>query len=118
MERKIVFSGKIQPGISKDRNCLDIICIINDFEIKKEMKQILFLAAMKILPAYKRNKDILFHLESFKRNGRIYPEFSTSKYVQKVINQVKELSDEEFKKNVEKLIVFVSENNIEFKYDE
>lgn len=118
MERKVVYSGKIQPGISKDRNCLDIINTINKFKMKKEMKQILFLATMKILPAYKRNKDILFHLESFARNGRVYPEFSTSKYVQKVINQVKELSDEDFEKYVKKLIKIVESKNIEFKYDE
>ena len=24
MERKIVYSGKIQPGISKDQNCIEI----------------------------------------------------------------------------------------------
>ena len=118
MERKIVYSGKIQPGISKDQNCRDIINIINSYKIKKEMKQILFLATMKILPAYKRNKDILFHLESFKRNGRIYPEFSTSKYVQNVINEVKKISDEDFEIYVQKLIHFVTENNIEFKYEE
>ena len=88
MERKVVYSGKIQPGISKSSHCLEIINTINEFKIKKEMKQILFLAVMKILPAYKRNKDILFHLESFKRNGRVFPEFSTSKYVQKVIDEV------------------------------
>ena len=65
MERKMVYSGKIQPGISKSQNCKDIITKINEYKMKKEMKQILFLAVMKILPAYKRNKDILFHLESF-----------------------------------------------------
>ena len=118
MERKVVYSGKIQPGISKSHNCKDIINIINTYKMKKEMKQILFLAVMKILPAYKRNKDILFHLESFKRNGRIYPEFSTSEYVQKVINEVKIISDEDFEKYVEYLIEFVKINNIEFKYDE
>ena len=87
MERKVVYSGKIKPGISKDHNCLEIINIINEYKMKKEMKQILFLAAMKILPAYKRNQDILFHLESFKKNGGIFPEFSTSKYIQKVIDR-------------------------------
>jgi hypothetical protein len=118
MERKVIYSGKIKPGISKDRNCLEIINRINEFKLKKEMKQILFLATMKILPAYKRNKDILFHLESFKRNGRIYPEFSTSKYVQKVIDNLKTLSDEEFELNVDKTIRYVKKNNIEFKYEE
>lgn len=118
MERKVVYSGKIKPGISKDQNCEDIINIINQYKMNKEMKKILFLAAMKILPAYKKNKDILFHLESFKKNGAIYPEFSTSKYIQKVINDVKLISNEDFENYVEKLIKFVTENNIEFKYEE
>lgn len=118
MERKVVFTGKIQPGISKSQNCLEIITEINKFKIKKEMKEILFLAVMKIFPADKRNKDIIFHLESFKRNGRIYPEFSTSDYVQNIINEVKMLSDEDFKKYVEKLIEFVSINNVEFRFEE
>ena len=73
---------------------------------------------MKILPAYKRNKDILFHLETFARNGRVYPEYSTSQYIQKVINEVKMLSDEDFKYYVDKLVAYVRRNNIEFKYDE
>nr|MBP3680532.1 hypothetical protein [Clostridia bacterium] len=114
MDRKVIFAGKIQPGISKSKNCLEIINEINTFKIKKEMKEILFLAVMKIFPDDKRNKDIIFHLESFKRNGRIYPEFSSSKYVQNIINEVKQLSDEDFKKYVEKLIEFVTINEIEF----
>lgn len=115
MDRKVIFAGKIQPGISKSKNCLEIINEINTFKIKKEMKEILFLAVMKIFPDDKRNKDIIFHLESFKRNGRIYPEFSSSKYVQNIINEVKQLSDEDFKKHVEKLIEFVTINEIEFR---
>lgn len=118
MERKVVFAGKIQPGISKGQNCLEIINEINKFKIKKEMKEILFLAVMKIFPADKRNKDIIFHLESFKRNGRVYPEFSTSKYIQNVINEIKLLSDEDFNKYLEKLIEFVSANNVEFRFEE
>ncbi len=118
MERKVIYSGKIKPGISKSNNCLDIINTINSYKMKKEMKQILFLAVMKILPAYKRNKDILFHLESFRRNGKIYPEFSTSDYIQKTINEVKEVDNDDFEYYVNKLIKFVKDNNIEFKYDE
>ena len=118
MERKVVFAGKIKPGISKAQNSLQIITEINKYKIKKEMKEILFLAVMKIFPEDKRNKDILFHLESFKRNGRIYPEFSSSKYVQNIINEVKLISDEDFKIYVGKCIDFVISNNIEFRFDE
>ena len=118
MERKVVYSGKLQHGISKDQNCLEIINIINEYPIKKEMKQILFLAAMKILPAYKKNKDILFHLDAFARNGRIYPEYSSSQYIQKVINEVKLISDADFEYYVNKTVNFVRQNNIEFKYEE
>lgn len=115
MERKMVFAGKIKPGISKSMNCLEIINKINTFKIKKEMKQILFLAVMKIFPEDKRTKDIIFHLESFKRNGRIYPEFSSSEYVQNIINQVKLISDEDFASYVERLIDFVKSNEVEFR---
>ena len=115
MDRKVIFAGKIQPGISKSKNCLEIINEINTIKIKKEMKEILFLAVMKIFPEDKRNKDIIFHLESFKRNGRIYPEFSSSKYVQNIINEVKQINDDDFKRYVEKLIEFVTVNEIEFR---
>lgn len=118
MERKVIFTGRITPGISKSKNSLEVINKINSFKLKKEMKEILFLAVMKIFPADKRNKDIIFHLESFKRNGRIYPEFSSSKYVQNVINEVKLIDDEEFKKYVEDLIEFVTVNKIEFRSEE
>ena len=118
MERKVIFTGRIKPGISRSKNSLEIIKKINTFRLKKEMKEILFLAVMKIFPADKRNKDIIFHLESFKRNGRIYPEFSSSEYVQNVINDVKLISDEDFEKYVEKLIEFVTVNKVEFRYEE
>lgn len=118
MDRKVIFTGKIQPGISKSQNSMEIIKKINKFKIKKEMKEILFLAVMKIFPNDKRNKDIIFHLETFKRNGRIYPEYSSSKYVQKIINSVKELTNEEFKMYVEKLIEYVTVHGVEFRCDE
>lgn len=114
MERKVIYSGIIKPGISKSDNCLEIINKINTFKLNKKMKEILFLAVMKIFTAEKKNKDILFHLESFKRNGRVYPEFSSSKYVQKVIDDVKQMEEKEFKKDVDELIKYVNTNNIEF----
>lgn len=118
MERKIVYSGKIQPGISKDQNCIEIFNAINEYQIKKEMKEILFLAVMKILPAYKKNKDILFHLDAFARNGKVYPEHSSSKYIQNMIDEVMILSKEDFEYYVNKLINFVRQKNIEFKFEE
>ena len=118
MERKIVYSGKIQPGISKDQNCIEIFNAINEYQIKKEMKEILFLAVMKILPAYKKNNDILFHLDAFARNGKVYPEHSSSKYIQNMIDEVMILSKEDFEYYVNKLINFVRQKNIEFKFEE
>ncbi len=118
MERKVIYSGKIQPGISKGENCLEIINIINSYKIKKEMKQMLFLAVMKIIPAYKKNKDILFHLESFKNSKKIYPKYSKSKYIQSTIDMVNSLSEENFEKYINNVIEFVKVNNVEFKFDE
>ena len=37
MDRKVIFAGKIQPGISKSKNCLEIINEINTFKIKKKL---------------------------------------------------------------------------------
>lgn len=114
MERKVVFAGKIKPGISKSDNCLDIINAINTFKMKKEMKEILFLATMKIIPSEKRTKDILFHLDSFKQAGKIYPDFSSSSYVQNVIDNVKLLDEKRFQKYIDKLINYVEKNKVEF----
>lgn len=118
MDRKVIFAGKIEPGISKGQNCLEIINQINELKLKKEMKEILFLAVLRIIPAYKKNKDILFHLDAFWKKGKVYPEFSSSEYVQNVINEVKKLDEKDFKRYVEKLIEFVAINNIEFKFEE
>lgn len=115
MERRMIYSGKITPGISKSQNCLQIINQINKLKIKKEMKEMLFLAAMKIFPTEKRNEDIIFHLESFRKNGKIYPEFSSSKYIQNIINEVKLINEDRFQEYIEQLIEYVKNNNIEFK---
>ncbi len=118
MERKLVFSGKIKPEISKSQNYMEIFDIINEYPIKKEMKQLLFLAVMKILPAYKKTSDILFHLDAFAKHGKVFPEYSSSKYIQQIINETNLLSDDDFKYYIDRLINFVRKNSIEFKYDE
>ena len=114
MERRVVYSGKITPEITKSENCLEIINIINEYKINKEMKKILFLAAMKIIPVEKKNEDLIFHLESFQKNEKIYPEVSKSKYIQNVINDIKALDHYAFMDNLNKTIEFVKNEHIEF----
>ena len=114
MERRVVYSGKITPEITKSENCLELINIINEYKINKEMKKILFLAAMKIIPETKKNEDLIFHLESFQKNEKIYPEVSKSKYIQNVINDLKTLEHYVFMDNLNKTIEFVKNEHIEF----
>ena len=61
-----------------------------------------------------KNEDLIFHLESFQKNEKIYPEVSKSKYIQNVINDIKALDHYAFMDNLNKTIEFVKNEHIEF----
>ena len=62
-----------------------LIMEINKFTINKSMKQILLMAALNLLSSVKTTKGLIYQLESFRNQGKIYPEKTKSKYINNTI---------------------------------
>ncbi len=112
MEKRMILSGRIKPGISKSENIKEIIEKINKLKIKKMQKEILFLTSMILLSPIKETTELVSQLKRFKKESRIYPDFSSSKYITNILNDVKKLEKEEFKTEIDELIIYIQENGI------
>lgn len=112
MEKKMILAGKFKPGISKRENIKEIIEKINKLKISKEEREILFLTAMILLPAKKETKEMVNQLKRFKKEGKIYPDFSSSKYISNIIDNVKQIDQEQFQEKTDRLIQYIETNNI------
>lgn len=112
MEKKMILVGKFKPGISRRENIKEIIEKINKLKISKEEREILFLTAMILLPTKKETKEMVNLLKRFKKEGTIYPDFSSSKYISKIIDNVKGIGQEQFQEKTERLIQYIETNNI------
>lgn len=112
MEKKMILVGKFKPGISRKENIKEIIEKINKLKISKEEREILFLTAMILLPTKKETKEMVNLLKRFKKEGTIYPDFSSSKYISNIIDNVKGIGQEQFQEKTERLIQYIETNNI------
>ena len=112
MEKRMILAGKFKPGISKRENIKEIIEKINKLKISKEEREILFLTAMILLAPQKETIELVNQLKRFKKEGTIYPDFSSSKYINKIIDKVKQLEPEQFESKIEGLIEYIEINNV------
>ena len=85
---------------------------INKLKISKEEREILFLTAMILLAPKKETIELVNQLKRFKKEGTIYPDFSSSKYISKIIDKVKQLGPEQFESKIDGLIEYIETNNV------
>lgn len=112
MEKKMILAGKIKPGISKSENIKEIIEKINKLKIGKSEKEILFLASMILLSPKKETIELINQLKRFKKEGTVYPDFSSSRYISNILVEVKQLEKEEFENKIDILIKYIQKNNV------
>lgn len=112
MEKKMILAGKIKPGISKSENIKEIIEKINKLKIGKSEKGILFLASMILLSPKKETIELINQLKRFKKEGTVYPDFSSSRYISNILVEVKQLEKEEFENKIDILIKYIQKNNV------
>lgn len=112
MEKKMILSGKIKPGISKSANINEIINKINRLKIDKIEKEILLLASMILLSPIKKNDELIYQLKKFQKQGEIYPDFSSSKYISRIISEVKKIEKQDLQIKIDELIVYIKDNNV------
>lgn len=112
MEKKMILAGKIKPGISKSENIKEIIDKINKLKIGKSEKEILFLASMILLSPKKETTELINQLKRFKKEGKIYPDFSTSRYISNILSEVNQIGKEELKNKIDILIEYIQKNSV------
>lgn len=92
-----------------------LIMEINKFTINKSMKQILLIASLNLLSPIKTQKALIYQLESFRNQGKVYPERTKSKYINNTIKGIKKLTNSDFTSNINNLINYLSSQNVVIK---
>lgn len=92
-----------------------LIAKINKLSITKPMKQILLIACLNLLSSVKTTKSLIYQLESFRNQGKVYPEKSKSKYINNILKDIKKMSVSDFTNNINNLIHYLDTNNINIK---
>ncbi len=89
-----------------------LILEINKLDINKSMKELLLIASTNLLSPIKTSKGLIYQLDSFKKQGSIFPEKTKSKYLNSIIKDLKSLPESDFIGNIDNLKVFLESNSI------
>ena len=114
MDRQLVLLNNPSQMINKE-TINKLIVEINKLNINKTMKQILLIASLNLLSSVKTTKGLIYQLESFRNQGKIYPEKTRSKYINNIIKTIKSLSISDLTNTINNLINFLTANNVVIK---
>ncbi|MBP3708424.1 MAG: hypothetical protein J6J36_07525 [Clostridia bacterium] len=111
MGKQIIILNNSSSVLSKD-NINSLIIEINKLKINRPMKELLLIASTNLLSSVKTTKGLIYQLESFRNQGKVLPEKTKSKYLNKIIADLKQLSISDFTTNINNLISYLETNNI------
>ena len=114
MDRQLVLLNNPSQMINKE-TINKLVVEINKLNINKTMKQILLIASLNLLSSVKTTKGLVYQLESFRNQGKIYPEKIRSKYINNIIKTIKSLSISDLTNTINNLINFLTTNNVVIK---
>lgn len=114
MDRQLVLLNNPAQMMNKE-TINKLIVEINKINITKTMKQILLMAALNLLSSVKTTKGLIYQLESFRNQGKIYPEKTKSKYINNIIKTIRKLSVSDLTNTINNLINFITTNSIVIK---
>ena len=114
MDKEIFILNKPNEMYSKE-NINKLIVEINKLKISKNMKKFLLVACLNLLSSTKTPKAIEYQLQTFKKQGRIIPEKTKSKYVNKLLSELNELSEADFTTEIDNLVKYITSNDINIK---
>ena len=114
MDKEIFILNKSNDMYSKE-NINKLIVEINKLKISKNMKKFLLVASLNLLSSIKTQKALEYQLQTFKKQGRIIPEKTRSKYINKLLNELNELPESVFKAEIDGLIQYITSNNVTIK---
>lgn len=89
-----------------------LILEINKLDISKHMKELMLVASTNLLSPTKTSKGIIYQIESFKKQSKIIPDKTKSKYLNSIIDDLNSLSTEDLEKNIDALVEFLQNNEV------
>lgn len=89
-----------------------LILEINKLDVSKHMKELMLVASTNLLSPTKTSKGIIYQLESFKKQGKIVPEKTKSKYLNCVIEDLNSLSPNDLTQSIDGLVEFLQKNEL------
>ena len=114
MNRELIILNNSNQMINPTTNN-KLIIKINELSITKSMKQLLFIACLNLISSVKTTESLIYQLECFRNQGRVYPEKTQSKYVNNILNNIKKMSISDYTININNLINYLKANNIVIK---
>ena len=114
MNKEIIILNSTTPMISKN-TITSLISEINKIKINKCMKKFLLIASLNLLSSIKTSKGLIYQLENFRNQGKIYPEKTKNKYINNILKDLKNMSASDFTSTINNLINFLNCNNITIK---
>ena len=89
-----------------------LILEINKLDISKHLKELMLVASTNLLSPTKTSKGIIYQIESFKKQSKIIPDKTKSKYLNSIIDDLNSLSTEDLEKNIDALVEFLQNNEV------
>ena len=90
----------------------NLIMEINKIDISRHMKELILIASTNLLSPTKTSKGIIYQLEIFKKQAKIVPEKTKSKYLNNLIEDLNSLSMHDLIENIDNLIEYLQQNDI------
>ena len=72
----------------------------------------MLVASTNLLSPTKTSKGIIYQIESFKKQSKIIPDKTKSKYLNSIIDDLNSLSTEDLEKNIDALVEFLQNNEV------
>ena len=89
-----------------------LILEINKLDISKHMKELMLVASTNLLSPTKTSKGLIYQLESFKKQAKVFPEKTKSKYINTIIKDLNTISMHDLTENIDALVIFLQNNSI------
>ncbi|MBR2744263.1 MAG: hypothetical protein IKE01_03085 [Clostridia bacterium] len=90
----------------------NLIMEINKIDISKHMKELILIASTNLFSPTKTSKGIIYQLELFKKQAKVVPEKTRSKYLNNLIADLNSLSTHDLIENIDMLTKYLQQNEI------
>lgn len=111
MDKQLFIMNNSSNMLSK-KYINELILDINKLDINKVQKELMLVAATNLLSPQKTSKGLIYQLEVFKKQAKIIPEKTKSKYINTIIQDLNLMSMHDLIENIDRLVEYLQNNAI------